>query len=178
MLPLTLLRVASGLLMLALGAGAFFFALRVSQQLRAFAAQVVVPRLVSRRWPAVAGTIIGAEARVTSDSTEDTVYYEAVVRYAYTVHGRQYESEQADLTWASSSRAHAQGVLMRYPVGSSIPVYYDPQSPQRALIDPVIRLNHALGLLLLILAIPTLLATGALVLLLGLGIILAPEMLG
>ncbi len=120
--------------MFGIGVGALYFGLRALWRAPAFLFRTIGWRLASHRWSAVAGTIIGTEIRVTPDSNHRS-FYEVVVRYACIVQGQRYEASQAHMTSVSSSRDPAQAVIARYPVGSSVPVYYDPQAPQRALID-------------------------------------------
>lgn len=165
--------IAGAVLMFGIGVAALYFGVRALQRAPAFLLRTIGARLVSHRWPAVSGTIIGAEIRVTPDSDQRS-FYEAVVRYAYTVQGWRYEASQADMTLVSSSRDLAQAVIARYPVGSSVSVYYDPQEPQRALIDRSIRPHHLVGLLLAGLVIPLLLAGGLLAILTGLALLVAP----
>jgi hypothetical protein len=168
-----ILSIAGALLILGIGVGALFFGLRALWRAPAALSQTIGVRLAARRWPAAPGTIIGAEIRVTPDSGKEPSY-ETVVRYAYTVQGRQYEGTQDDLTWVSSSQELAQAIVARYQVGASVSVYYDPQAPQRALIDRSIRPHHLVGLLLFSLLLPLLLAGGLLAILTGLAMLAAP----
>lgn len=161
--------------MFGIGVGALYFGVHALRRAPAFLFQTIGWRLVSHRWPTVSGTIIGAEIRVTPDSDHRS-FYEAVVRYAYIVRNQRYEASQADITSVSTSRDLAQTVIARYPVGSSVPVYYDPQTPQRALIDRSIRPHHLFGLLLAGLVIPLLLAGGLLAILTGLVMLVAPSL--
>jgi hypothetical protein len=123
--------------------------------------------------PHLAQLFIGAEVRVAPGSDEEP-FYEAVVRYAYTVQGQEYEGAQDDLTYVSNAQDAAQAIMARYQVGASVPVYYDPQAPQRALIDRSIRPHHLVGLLLASLLFPLLTAGGLLAILTGLAILAAP----
>jgi len=134
--------------------------------------QTIGVRLAARRWPAAPGTIIGAEVRVAPRSGEEP-FYDAVVRYAYTVQGQEYEGAQDDLTYVSNAQDAAQAIMARYQVGASVPVYYDPQAPQRALIDRGIRPHHLVSLLFASLFPPLLVAGGLLAILTGLVILAA-----
>jgi hypothetical protein len=170
---LSILSVATALLILGSGICALFFGLRALWGMPAALSQAIGVRLAARRWPAAPGTIIGAEVRVAPGSDEEP-FYEAVVRYAYTVQGQEYEGAQDDLTYVSNAQDAAQAIMARYQVGASVPVYYDPQAPQRALIDRSIRPHHLVGLLLASLLFPLLTAGGLLAILTGLAILAAP----
>ena len=170
---LSILSVATALLILGSGICALFLGLRALWGMLAALSQAIGVRLAARRWPAAPGIIIGAEVRVTPRSGEEP-FYDAVVRYAYTVQGQEYEGAQDDLTYVSNAQDAALAIVARYPVGASVSVYYDPQAPQRALIDRSIRPHHLVGLLLASLLFPLLTAGGLLAILTGLAILAAP----
>ncbi len=158
------------ILSLGIGIYALFLGLRVLWGMPAALSQTLGVRLAARRWPAAPGIIIGAEVRVAPDSGKEP-FYDAVVRYAYTVQGQEYEGAQDDLTYVSNTQKAAQAIVARYQVGASVPVYYDPQAPQRALIDRSIRPHHLVGLLLAGLLFPLLVAGGLLAILTGLAML-------
>jgi len=167
---LSILSVATALLMLGSGIYVLFSGLRALWAMPAPLSQTIGMRLAARRWPAAPGIIIGAEVRVTPESGEEP-FYDAVVRYAYTVQGQEYEGAQDDLTYVSNAQDAAQAIMARYQVGASVPVYYDPQAPQRALIDRGIRPHHLVSLLFASLFHPLLVAGGLLAILTGLAML-------
>ena len=167
---LSILSVATALLILGSGICALFLGLRALWGMPAALSQTIGVRLAVRRWPAAPGTIIGAEVRVTPESGEEP-FYDAVVRYAYTVQGQEYEGAQDDLTYVSNAQDAALAIVARYPVGAAVPVYYDPQAPQRALIDRGIRPHHLVSLLFASLFHPLLVAGGLLAILTGLAML-------
>ncbi|OJT19457.1 hypothetical protein BO221_34280 [Archangium sp. Cb G35] len=74
--------------------------------------------------PSASGTITHSE--VVRD--EDSYGFEA--RYAYEVGGRAYEgSRYRHGAWSSSNRGRVEDLARRFPVGASVPVFYDPESP-------------------------------------------------
>ncbi len=170
---LVIMSIIFGLLLLGMGVFGLFQGLRMLWGLPAALSQTIGVRLAAHRWPAAPGTIIGAEVRVAPGSDEEP-FYDAVVRYAYTVQGQKYEGAQNDLTFVSNNQKAAQAIVAHYKVGSSVPVYYDPQAPQRALIDRSIRPHHLVGLLLASLLFPLLVAGGLLAILTGLAMLAAP----
>jgi hypothetical protein len=170
---LVIMSITFGLLLLGIGVFALFLGLRLLWGMPAALSQTSGVRLAARRWPAAPGTIIGAEVRVAPGSDEEP-FYDAVVRYAYTVQGQEYEGAQDDLTYVSNVQDAAQAIVARYQVGASVLVYYDPQAPQRALIDRSIRPHHLVGLSLAGLLFLLLVAGGLLAILTGLAILAAP----
>ena len=80
---LSILSVATALLMLGSGIYVLFSGLRALWAMPAPLSQTIGVRLAARRWPAAPGIIIGAEVRVAPRSGEEP-FYDAVVRYAYT----------------------------------------------------------------------------------------------
>ncbi len=165
--------IALGALMTGAGLLSLLLAALFLRGLRNLASETFLPRLMARRWPRAAGTIITAEVHESPKNPEGVSFYEPVVRYAYSVGGRSYEQSQLDLVPTASSPNRAQAVVARYPVGSAVTVYYDPRAPQRALIDLTIRPYHVFSALFLSLGIPALLWIGLSLLGAGLQLLLA-----
>ncbi|HEU4323071.1 MAG TPA: DUF3592 domain-containing protein [Roseiflexaceae bacterium] len=64
-------------------------------------------------------------------------WHTPVVCYAYTVGEQRYESEDGMAEAPSATTPdYAQRQIARYPVGARIAVRYDPQIPQRSLLNP------------------------------------------
>ena len=81
----------------------------------------------SRRWPAVAGRIVGSEIR---DGR-------AVIRFVYTVEGEEHEGfDVAAGDWPFQSARSAARRVQRYPVGAQVNVYYNPRHPNIAVLEP------------------------------------------
>ncbi len=93
---------------------------------------------LSMHWPTSSGTVILSEVS-SYDSRSDgktTRMYTANVRYRYAVNGVQYHSGRVSLGDSStSSAADKRAIAERYPVGSQVTVYYDPDQPQDALLE-------------------------------------------
>ena len=63
--------------------------------------------------------------------------YSADIRYRYTVNDQSYQGFDVTLSDGSSSRAgRARGIVNDYPVGQNVTVYYDPELPERAVLEP------------------------------------------
>ncbi len=90
----------------------------------------------SRSWPSVSGVIERSEV-VTSTSNGKTMYGFDVV-YRYQVEGRDLTSNNVffggNTTSSSSSFAH--NVVARYPKGAKVKVFYDPNDPSKAVLEP------------------------------------------
>ncbi|WNG62157.1 DUF3592 domain-containing protein [Archangium gephyra] len=84
---------------------------------------------LSASHPSASGTITRSQV-VSSD---DTYGFEA--RYAYSVGGQAYEgSRSSHGEWSSSNRGRVEDLARRFPVGASVPVFYDPESPGDAVL--------------------------------------------
>ena len=99
----------------------------------------------SRTWLTASGRV--REAGIATSDFEGPVYGAALV-YEYEVGGRKYSGSRITLYDApSSNRTQAESLLARYPVGSDHPVYYDPDKPEFAVLQPGATLWHYLPFL-------------------------------
>jgi hypothetical protein len=91
----------------------------------------------STQWPKVDGVIASSEVAKSKDSDGDTMYSAEVV-YKYEVEGRKLESDNVFFggDYSSSSRSDASGTVNRYPTGKEVEVYYDPDDPSKAVLEP------------------------------------------
>jgi len=117
-------------------------------------------RRISRagNWPAVPGVVTfrGIEEVFdsvgTSGSASRASSFRTNIEYAYTVDANTYTGRQIRLGVATSgSKASAQAVADRYPVGAPVEVHYDPGNPADAAIErststPLLPLLVALAL--------------------------------
>jgi len=84
----------------------------------------------SLRWPLVQGRILYSHAR-TGPNPETLLWYE------YYVDNRRYlASRYRNAGNATPFRDVAVNAAKRYPVGSVVPVFYNPRDPQDALLEP------------------------------------------
>ncbi|NUO64728.1 MAG: DUF3592 domain-containing protein [Gemmatimonadaceae bacterium] len=95
-------------------------------------------------WPSVRGRVTGSSLVADRIPMEDgSRAYHPQVSYEYVVAGREYRGERRSLINVGGSglaRGVAQRVLARYPLGSEVVVFYDPQDPSAAILerpDPV-----------------------------------------
>lgn len=88
-----------------------------------------------RRWPITEAFILQTGVRQTGSDDAARVHYPQV-KYRYTVGGKEYAGNTIShgMT-AGGGRGHAEKVIARYPVGSRIPVRYNPENPQQAALE-------------------------------------------
>ena len=82
----------------------------------------------SEDWPAAEAHITESGWRTRVGDSSDMYPH---VKYDYTVEGKQYSSDR--LTYASSEEL-PKHFLDEFPVGATVPVYYDPASPQTSVL--------------------------------------------
>jgi hypothetical protein len=90
----------------------------------------------STSWPSVSGRVVESDVSYWND--EDGNYYRPEVTFEYTVAERQYESSRIGFGSDSSydTTDSAWEVANRYPTGETVPVYYDPDEPATAVLEP------------------------------------------
>ncbi|HEY5706791.1 MAG TPA: DUF3592 domain-containing protein [Terrimicrobiaceae bacterium] len=98
----------------------------------AFAARGVIQARASSAWPQVSGEITHSEI-TDSDSS-----YSPLVRYKYSVSDRSFAGERIcfGLDRMFAGYKFAQRYTQRYPVGSPVAVYYDPDQPSQSVLEP------------------------------------------
>jgi hypothetical protein len=103
-----------------------------------------LPRMiVSPGWPTTEGTIVsnrilGSKIKLydgtfyTDDGTDYT-NYKVYIRYQYFVDGSPYASRSVN---AIDALYYPASLARRYPVGNDVIVYYNPQDPGEAVLEP------------------------------------------
>ena len=96
-------------------------------------------------WETAEGVIL--ESRVESRTNRGTIYH-PIIRYRYQAEGRAFEGNRIGFYDPSNGKVlKVAPIVKRYPRGSKIPVFYDPEEPEEATLElPGARLP--LGLLL------------------------------
>jgi hypothetical protein len=87
-------------------------------------------------WPTVTGTIIASVTFVEEGEYGKTTY--PSVSYSYEVAGRIYEGDRIEWSgplWTDNLQ-RLQRFGSAHPVGSRVTVYYDPDNPANALLEP------------------------------------------
>ena len=91
-------------------------------------------------WPSVKGKI--SYARVHSSRSNGKQKYMPTVKYSYSVNGKSYAGKRITASDDyKQTRSSAADILKNYPVGSVVPVYYDPTAPETSLLAPGVDRN-------------------------------------
>lgn len=103
-----------------------------------FIQQVVAAPERTLQWPTTEGTILEQYVPprlIISGQGMGAKRDMARVRYRYRVAGQNYESDRVWFSGGSASAAYNSLVTQAYPVGSRVPVYYNPAAPREAVLD-------------------------------------------
>ena len=86
---------------------------------------------VSLSWPSCEGSITHSEVKHGDESS-----YHAMIRYDYTIDGKEYRGDRYQFGSASGSHASQKQIVAAYPVGAVVKVYYAPNSPKTSVLVP------------------------------------------
>jgi len=91
----------------------------------------------SADWPSTTGVIKRSEVVKSRNSDGDTMY-KPVVEYAYQVDGKDFECNKIWFGGGSSSSnsSGAYETVGQFPKGAEVPVYYHPEKPFEAVLQP------------------------------------------
>src|SRR5262245_51681941 len=100
----------------------------------AYGVYLVVKSRQARFWPTAEGKIVDSRVREVIDDGSPT--YAAYILYEYYVNGARLRSDVWRLGVGSSSFAgFAKRAVAKYPIGLSVPVYYNPDKPTDAMLE-------------------------------------------
>jgi hypothetical protein len=119
-------QIAAGVCLLIFG-GLLFNLLRLRGQIQA-----------ASKWDRVEGIIAASEVKQPSSHVSDDLNDASpVIRYRYRTGGQDLESDQIRIGGQPlTTRVLAGKMAARYPVGSHVDVYVDPNDPKNALLEP------------------------------------------
>lgn len=104
--------------------------------------------LQSRAWPRTTGTVIGAQV-VERRSAGSSYLYRVAVTYRYVVAGHAYEGTRRSFGGEFlDDRPSAERELRAFASGTCVGVYYDPNAPSDAVLDPGLGAWPPFGILL------------------------------
>lgn len=88
-------------------------------------------------WPSVTGQVIRTDVSRDCDGAPAGKCFKPIIRYRYDVHGTTYESEiiRAGKQVMYPHVALAEKHVARYPAGSEVAVYYNPEKRNSACIE-------------------------------------------
>jgi len=85
-------------------------------------------------WPTVPGEITISKVNRRHDSEHGYVEYPHV-SYTYEVNGKKHHSSNI-MAGGELGGVKVESTLARYPLGANVTVYYDPQNPKDAVLEP------------------------------------------
>ena len=88
----------------------------------------------AQTWPTVTGKITASKVKRQHDSENGPVDYPHV-SYTYEVNGKTHRSSNI-MAGGELGGMNVESTLARYPQGSQVTVYYDPQNPKDAVLEP------------------------------------------
>jgi hypothetical protein len=88
-------------------------------------------------WIKVKGTIVSSETesfREVDSSHRHTTLYRPVIEFSYQAEGQEYHNilGSSGVTMSASSKQWADGEVARYPVGTQVDVFYNPENPTQS----------------------------------------------
>ena len=90
----------------------------------------------SKKWPTVEGIVTQSELNKYCDN-EDNDMYSANVRYKYSVGGKEYSDGNIQtLDGSTNVKSSVKKTVQKYAVGTQVIVYYDPEFPNTAVLEP------------------------------------------
>jgi hypothetical protein len=110
---------------IAFAIGATLYAVQFRQGLRAHA---------SGKWPTGSATVTASTLERSPDSKRR---FRAAVQYRYRVGQQEYQSDRIFWGGNEGRQKPMASVVAAYPAGRKVRVFYNPQNPAEAVIDPV-----------------------------------------
>jgi hypothetical protein len=103
----------------------------------AFGIHALILGLQTQTWPSAEGVILQSSAEHGSSARTSSEYY-LNVQYRYSVGDQSYTGDNVTPgVSATLSEAEANDLISgRYAAGRPVPVYYDPQNPANAVLQP------------------------------------------
>jgi hypothetical protein len=91
---------------------------------------IILKARKTQDWPYVEGVI--EESRLSSDKNDLLPY----ILFSYSIGERDYRQTMEFPVDITPSQEFAKSYVQKYPVGSRAQVYYDPDNPQNATLEP------------------------------------------
>lgn len=112
----------------------------------------LIQAYASMNWPSALGTIrqsVVKASRNSEVSVGSRTKYSADVSYRFAVNGISFDGDRVDFGSAgsngSSDRSYAEGMVIAYPRGREVRVYYAPENPDESVLEPGIKPVTLLG---------------------------------
>ncbi len=108
----------------------------------------------SRKWPTAEGSIVDSEMEAHQSRDEDgdiRTTYGATIQYKYLVDGQELQGNRRTFSNVrTSSVRNTEKILERYPLGSSVDVFYYPDDPSSSVLEPGVGLTTYILLIVVI----------------------------
>lgn len=88
-----------------------------------------------KNWPTATGRILSATTEMRRRSGRSGYAPYPNILYEYTVGGRQYISSRVTMGMEMGGSLYTPRVLARYPVGATVQVYYNPDTPADSALE-------------------------------------------
>jgi len=111
--------------------------------------------LASKKWPTVEGTVDSSEILTWREqSGEGNRSYFPLIDYSYFINERRFQSRRIKVGRQETLwKRRAQKMVAKYPTENIVKVYYDPDSPENAVLQPGFNLG-ILGSFLKLVIVP------------------------
>ncbi len=94
----------------------------------------------SSDWPTVQGSVVSSEvsrSRSSGGKNRTKTTYQSDVLYDYVVNGTTYSANKVSFGEVGrGTPAPAREIVNRYPKGKNVTVYYNPDKPETAVLEP------------------------------------------
>jgi hypothetical protein len=93
---------------------------------------------VSQSWQGTQGQVIASDINKSTSNDSDyghSTSYEAIIRYTYSVMGKDYTGERVNFGIRNTSEKSARETVARYPINTSVTVFYNPDKPEQAVME-------------------------------------------
>lgn len=117
----------------------YIIAIGISAVILIYIGSDILKAQKSRSWPTASGTVqdSGMESHQSRDDDGDIkTTYGATIQYKYTVDGQEFVGDRRTFSNVrTSSVRNTEKILERYPLGSSVDVFYDPDDPSSSVLE-------------------------------------------
>lgn len=103
-----------------------------------FSEPMVKEAEASENWPTTSGIITYSDITQYTNN-EGNIMYSNVINYEFTIDNKSYIGDRISLSSngeSTSSLGEVKKALLKYPVNATVLVYYDPELPNNAVLEP------------------------------------------
>lgn len=101
-----------------------------------FGLRDILQAQTSTRWLPAPGIIVSSDLGVEDDGEGNTLY-RADIQYTYELNGHEFQGDRVFFgAMSTSERRQVFDLLLKYPKGTAVSVYYDPADPSQSVLEP------------------------------------------